>query len=182
MRAARGLPSLRGDLAFRLVRGALRDTRRVAFRVVHFSVQRDHVHLLVEATDGASLSSGMRGLAVRVARRLNRALGRRGAVWGDRWNGRALRSPREVRNALAYVLFNGHKHGDVQFGVDPCSSIYWSGLSLADPAYAALGELSGARDPPVSSPRTWLLRVGWQRHGLLRMRDIPRPARRQRDC
>ncbi len=116
-----------------MIRAALRDAQRATFRVVHFSVQRDHVHLLVEASNRITLSSGMRGLAIRIARRLNRALRRRGSVFGDRWHGHALRSPREVRNALAYVLFNGTKHGAVPFGLDPCASVYWAADSLAAP-------------------------------------------------
>ncbi len=174
MRAAQRLPSFRADLPFGVIRSAMRDARGGPVRIVHFSIQRDHIHLLVEAANARALSSGMRGLAIRIARRLNRALGRRGAVWGDRWHGRALRSPRAVRNALAYVLFNGHKHGVVPLGLDPCASIFWSACAFADVAYHALADHPAARDPPVSPARAWLLSTGWQRHGLLRLRDQPR--------
>src|SRR4051812_4678789 len=85
-----------------LLRAARRDPER--FRVVHFSVQPDHLHLVVEAKDARSLSIGMRGLAVRVARYVNDLLGRRGKFWADRWHGRALGSPREMRNVMLYVL------------------------------------------------------------------------------
>ena len=80
------------------------------FGSLHFSVQSNHVHLMVEARDKAHLSKGMRGLAIRVALAVNRALRRRGRVWSDRYHARALRTPREVRNGLVYVLANWKKH------------------------------------------------------------------------
>jgi hypothetical protein len=86
LRARAGLPSLRGEGVFGPVREAIRAASWEAFRVVQFSVQRDHVHLIVEA-DEAGLGSGARGLAIRLARAINRALGRRGAVWGGPLSG-----------------------------------------------------------------------------------------------
>jgi hypothetical protein len=143
--------------------------------VTHFSVQRDHIHLLVEASSASALSSGMHGLAVRVARRLNRTLERRGSLWADRWHAHALSTPREARNAIAYVLLNGRKHGDVPFGLDPYSSVCWSADALADPVYRTLlPGLRASTAAPVHEPRTWLLRIGWRRGGLLRMADSPR--------
>ncbi len=120
----------------------------------------------------------VRGLAIRMARRLNLAIGRRGGGWGDRWHGHALTGPREARNALAYVLMNGRKHGEVAIGLDPCASIYWSADCFADVAYRELlGQMRAARDPPVVPAKTWLLRVGWRRLGLLRMVDVPHRRR-----
>jgi putative transposase len=73
-------------------------------------VQHDHLHLLVEASSKRELSAGMRSVVIRIARYVNALLGRRGRYWADRWHGRGLRSPREVRNALVYVLANFRKH------------------------------------------------------------------------
>jgi len=101
------------SFVFPSVRLALSRATRSAperFRILQFSVQRDHVHIIVEAIDKRALSSGVRGLAIRIARYVNDLLGRRGTFWADRWHGRALRSPREVRNALVYVLANFRKH------------------------------------------------------------------------
>jgi hypothetical protein len=136
-------------------------------RVVHFSVQADHLHLLVEAPDTDALCLGARGLAIRLARAINRALGRAGAVWGDRYHMRALRTPREVRHGLVYVLMNFKKHIHGARGIDPLSSA---------------AALDGLRDsvprpeplpPAVSRPRTWLLHIGWRRHGLIGPADAP---------
>lgn len=139
--------------------------------MVHFSVQPDHVHLIIEAHDKDALSRGMRGLGIRVARRLNAALGRRGSLWGDRWNGRDLRTPREVRSCLVYVLMNFKKHVRDARGADACSSAPWFDgwrERVAPPAPPDL-----ARDPPVRKPRTWLASHGWRRHGLLSQQERP---------
>jgi hypothetical protein len=166
------LPRLRADLPFGVISNAIRAAQRSGFRIAHFSVQRDHVHLLVEAADMRALSAGMRGLVIRLARRLNAALRRSGRLWGDRWNGRALGSPREVKNALAYLFFNARKHRELPFGIDGYASSVWAWDCFGDPVYRdGLEALARSREPPVAAPRTWLLRTGWRRHGLLGMRD-----------
>lgn len=136
-------------LRLALSRAARRDAER--FRVVHFSAQPDHVHLVVEAEDARTLSSGVRGLAVRIARYVNDLLGRRGAFWADRWHGRALSTPREVRHVLVYVLANFRKHarGRLQAGLDPYSSAGWfDGWREWRPE-------SGV-PPPFAEPRPWV--------------------------
>jgi putative transposase len=67
-----------------LVAAARRDPNR--FRIAHFSVQWDHVHLVVEAADKRALSSGVRSVAIRIARYVNDLLKRRGVLWADRWH------------------------------------------------------------------------------------------------
>ena len=171
LRAMRGLPPFREGVLFRELRRRLAAANRAAdargaFRVVHFSVQNDHLHLLVEADDARALARGVQGLAIRLARGLNGLLGRRGRVWGDRFHSRELTSPRAVRNALVYVLMNAKKHAALgASGLDPMSSVRgFDGLSrpcVGDPE-------------PVRPARTWLGSVGWRRHGLIRPDERPR--------
>jgi len=143
---------------------------RDEFRILHFSVQGDHIHLMVEATDKASLSTGARGLSIRIARAFNKAAGRTGAVWGDRYHARALTTPREVRNGLVYVLMNVRKHHPGPWdGLDPCSSARWFDGFHDRPPSTALA-------PPVHLPRTWLAAHAWRRHGLLSITESPRLA------
>ena len=118
MRARPGLPSLRRPAIYRVVSDCIARASRGQFRVVQFSVQRDHLHLLVEASDKNALSGGARGLAIRSARRLNGHLGLRGKVWGDRYHTRPMKTPTEVRRALVYVLMNIKKHSQV-----PCEGV-----------------------------------------------------------
>jgi REP element-mobilizing transposase RayT len=171
LRASRRLPSLRKQALFLALRRALGATARSWFRVVHFSVQADHVHLLVEADDATSLSRGVRGVTIRLARAFNRAAGRCGKVWGDRYHARALRTPREVRNGIVYVLMNWKKHVASAAGFDPCSSARsfegWKAGSAPWPR-------SRAPDvPPLEAPQTWLVRLGWKRRGLIDATERP---------
>jgi REP element-mobilizing transposase RayT len=171
LRAKAGIPSLRQARLFPVVRTAISAAaNRPAFRVVHFSVQSDHVHLIVEAADARALSSGSRGLSVRIARAVNRALGRSGPFWGDRYHTRALQTPREVRHGLVYVLMNFRKHlPAAPPELDPCSSAAWCDGLRPPPVPVP----SGAGPPPVARPRTWLAAAGWRRHGLIAHHERP---------
>lgn len=167
LRARKGLPSFRDDRVFGAVRRALAQATGAAFRVIHFSVQRDHVHLVIEADSHRAMIRGMQGLAIRVARAVNRAIGRYGRVWGDRYHARLLRTPREVRNALVYVLQNFRKHLRNARGLDPRSSAAWF-----------TGWRTALRDgpstsPPIAKARTWLAAFGWRRHGLIGVNEAP---------
>jgi putative transposase len=111
LRVLPGVASLRGPALFAAVRGALaRGKQQFGFSLVHFSVQRDHLHLIAEAQDRRALARGMQGLSIRVARAVNAQLGRRGRLFADRYHARALTTPRTVRLALRYVLLNLRKH------------------------------------------------------------------------
>ena len=167
MRAVRGLPSLRARGVFPAVRRGLAAASRAEFRIVHFNVQSNHVHLLIEAERTRALARGMQGVAIRLAKTINRTLGRSGRIWSDRYYSRALRTPREVRNGIIYVFLNGRKHRVAGPGIDPCSSGAWFRgwrQRIETPASAA----------PVAQPRTWLLSVGWRRSGPIGLDDGPK--------
>jgi REP element-mobilizing transposase RayT len=167
LRAFARLPSLRKQIVFAALRRALGRTARSWFRVVHYSVQSNHIHLLIEADDKSSLTRGIAGTAIRFARAVNRVAHRRGSVWEDRYHARAAGTPREVRNAIVYVLMNWKKHVLGAKGFDPCSSaMSFAGWS-AHPS-------SGPPVDPVQAAETWLLRTGWKRHGLVATNERPR--------
>ena len=134
------------------------------FRLLHYSIQGNHLHLFVEAGDRDALARGIQGLKVRIAKALNRLWQRSGAVWADRYHVRAAKTPREVRNVLGYILNNGRRHGRTwnRGYPDPYSSALWfDGWSN----YVHDGLLSA--EGPIAKARSWLARVGWRRHGLL---------------
>jgi len=146
------------------------------FRLVHYSLQATHAHLLVEATDADALGRGMMALGARMARALHRTFRRRGPVLAERFHARVLRTPREVRNALAYVLLNARRHArqlTTALRVDPASSGRWFDGWRSQPATE--GETVAAI--PVSPARTWLLGTGWRRHGLIDPSEVPGPSR-----
>jgi REP element-mobilizing transposase RayT len=143
-RLVRRLPNARRPALFRAIRRAF-NAGREAFggRLCHFSVQKDHLHLIVEAANREALSRALQALAIRVARAINRVLGRKGKVFADRYHMRILKTPTEVKSALRYVLDNRWKHNPrrPEFFVeqDFCSSLAWL-------------------ESAVVAPRTWLLR------------------------
>src|SRR5262249_19348018 len=138
---------------------------RFGFRLVHFSVQSTHLHLLAEASDRRALARGVQGLSIRIAKAINRRLGRHGKVFNDRYHARALRTPRETRWAMRYVLANVRKHARSEAALpygfaDGRSSAPWFGgwsrpraliFGLDSESNAAKGD-----DAPVVVPRTWL--------------------------
>ena len=194
-----GLPSLRHARELVVVRSAIdAASATTEFRVVHHSIQSNHLHLIVEAANRGALSKGMSALLVRIARGLNSLWRRRGAIFADRFHERALRTPAEVRNSLVYVLQNARKHGISASGPDAYSSgpgfdgwLDVPGLSdalqrqrvrietrLAE-VWCMLTEIRGSRRSPTPGlksfePSTWLLRIGWKRRGLLELDERPR--------
>ena len=177
------LRSLRSQFLFPTVCGAIRDTNGRflgQFGIVQFSVQSNHIHLLVEAQDGAALQKGAKGLSIRLAQRLNRLLFRRGSVFEDRWHGHALTSPRAVRNALVYLFANFRKHRErIATLLDPCSSAPFFAcftecrgripLTLGPPFVRR----TGAAASSTVAAQSWLLKEGWMRHGLISVTDSP---------
>nr|MDQ3036426.1 transposase [Myxococcota bacterium] len=162
--------NLRTKRAFaRLLPAFLAVCERFGMRLVHFSVQGDHIHLVVEAEDRRALARGMQSLCVRIARALNEMMQTTGGVFADRYHHRVLATPRQVRAALAYVLGNARRHGHAPRGsgwLDPFSSaLAFDGWR--DGLDASQAALARAHPPPVARPRTWLLAVGWKRAGGL---------------
>ena len=170
LRIASGLGSLRESKTFEAMRKVFATFReREGFRIVHFAVLRDHLHMIVEADSRECLGDAMRSFCARMARALNQVWGRRGNVFPQRFHEVLLETPRQVRNALCYVLNNARKHGlRLALGVmDPFSSADafdgWTGFRLAMTRSEGL----------VAKARSWLLRTGWRRHGPLRVDDVP---------
>jgi REP element-mobilizing transposase RayT len=146
LRVREAVWNLRSKRSFRVLRRAFFAGRdRFGFRLNHYSVQGNHLHLIVEATDAQAMSRGMQGLAIRMAKRLNAMMGRHGAVFAERYHSRILRTPAETRNALHYVLFNRHKHL-AELGT-PIMPAVVDEYSSANPDEEAT----------VIEPRTWLL-------------------------
>jgi putative transposase len=118
LRVIGAVGNLRRRFTYRAIREAtLTTARREDFRIVHLSIQRTHVHLLVEAHHKQALASGMQGFQISAAKHLNAAISkvkpgprRRGTVFPDRYHAEIITSPRQARHALSYVLNNWHKH------------------------------------------------------------------------
>jgi len=154
LRLRRGLPSLRRRRTLAVLhRCFAAGGDKPTFRLCEFSIQSNHLHLIVEASGKSALSRGMQGLAVRIARALNSAWRRKGTVFADRYHARILETPTEVRNALRYVLHNARHHGTRYRGLDRFSSGPW---------FTGWLDQTPLESPsPLARARTWLLRTGW---------------------
>ena len=178
-----GLPSLRGEgLAEAILEALEARPRGDGFRVVHFSLQSNHLHLICEAHDNAALTSGMRGLGVRIARAVNRFLGRTGRVIAERFHLHVLRTMQEVRNAVRYVLQNAARHGSWRCRPreeggpprpDPLSSAAWF-LHWTERTQ----ELSPrqARASVIDEAQTWLMRMAFEGGAERPVQQPGRPA------
>ena len=194
IRVASDIGSLRKRDMFLAIREAsIVTAMREDFRIVHLSVQGTHLHLLVEADSKSAITRGMRGFQISAARQINAVMTARtgklrtGAVFPDRYHSRALTSPRAVRHALAYVLNNWRRHREDRddrartWAVDPFSSgVMFPGWreregmpTLFRPPRTYLGVVTWL-------PRTWLLRTGWTRHGLVSTHEVPGPEHARR--
>jgi putative transposase len=187
IRAVEAIGTLRQRVMYKAVRRALITTfTRTNFRIVHLSIQGTHIHLLIEADDREALARGMQAFQISAAKHLNAAVTRRtgkrrrGTVFVDRYHARIIRMPQQARNALAYVLNNWRKHREnrdaaaIEHGwkVDPFSSAPtftgWRDIDTTAIAWPATYE-----PLPVWEPKTWLLREGWKKHGLLLSTEVP---------
>jgi REP-associated tyrosine transposase len=171
-------PSLRSVKIVRAVEKTFaRGCERPGFRLVHYSLQGNHAHLIVEAQGPEALGRGMMAIGSRLARAVNRVTGRTGPVLADRYHHRVLSTPREVRSALQYVLLNARRHTETegraaarQVRLDPASSAHWfDGWKHRD----TLDDRHLWTKRPVARARTWLLTLGWRQHGLLDPNDVP---------
>ena len=175
VRMLRDLPRLRNfDFMPMLKRSFIAGCDKGGFRIVQFSIQTNHIHLIVEADDNTALARGIQGWAVRIARGLNGKLGRRGTVFADRYHVEIITMPKQMRNAYCYVLQNARHHGidigNAWHGLDPFSSGWWfDGWSRDDWRV-------GMKPPDIRSvvpAKSWLATTGWRRHGELGITESP---------
>jgi REP element-mobilizing transposase RayT len=183
LRVRTDVPSLRTVALVREFQRSLAEaSERGSFRVAHYSIQGDHAHMIVEAHGKEALATGMKSIGARLARAANRVFGRSGPVLDGRYHHRLLRTPREVRRALAYVLLNARHHFRsgarkaivaTRVLLDPASSARWFDGWRSKTA-TRISETDARCE--VARPRTWLLRVGWRRHGLVDPSEVPGAA------
>ncbi len=174
LKLRRGLQSLRRSKTFEAItRSFHKYSLREGFRLVHFSVQHDHLHLIAEADSKSGLTHAMQRLTVSLARQLNfvwlRMNGKwTGRVFRERYHQHVIRNPKEVRAALLYVLRNALKHHEIRAGEQDrySSARYFDGFSKAKP-----------QAPPknlIVKATAWLLSTGWRKSGLIKSCEVPR--------
>ena len=199
LRIERAVGKLRTRACYRAIReAAVTLLPHEDCRIVQLSIQSTHLHLLVEADSSRALSRGMQAFQISAAKHVNAAVSnagswwerrqgrrplpkrRKGRVFADRYHARLVTSPLQARRELAYVLNNWRKHGEDQrpfartWKIDPFST-GWGFLGWREHAEApwAWSKPPTYEPIPVYGPRSWLLREGWKRYGLIGMREVP---------
>ena len=161
------LPTLRAHRTANVILGCLAAAaNRFETRIVHYSLQKNHLHLILESANIEALARAAKGLSIRIAKAMNRMIESHGQVVPDRYDAHILKTPLEVKHALQYVLNNARKHlrgpgVRILWEVDP----YSSGAVFDGWARKVTAPTGPA--PPVSRAGTWLMRLGWRRHGLI---------------
>jgi REP element-mobilizing transposase RayT len=205
LRVNREVGSLRRRHMYRAMRAAtiavaLRELNfetQGAFRIVHISIQRTHVHLIVEGDSKEALAKGLQGFQISAAKHINREYSvraglerrRRGNVFTDRYHQQHLTSPRQARNAMAYVLNNWRKHGEdrrvgrerdrgpdgaARWNVDPYSTgALFGGWQQRVDAELLWRWPETYQPLVVYVPQSWVLRTGWTRHGRVSFHEVP---------
>jgi REP element-mobilizing transposase RayT len=192
LRVEASIGNLRRRSIYLAIQGATQVVaKRSDIRLVHVSIQRTHLHLIVESDDRLALAKGMQAFQVSAARRINRAMRvegqepRRGRVFVDRYHAELITSPRQARHVLAYVLNNWRKHAEDEreerardWLVDPFST-----GALFD-GWKERAQIPAWPDGYVSllvhAPRTWLLTRGWAMHGPISCLAVPAATARTR--
>jgi REP element-mobilizing transposase RayT len=179
LRAIGSVGNLRRRCVYKAIREAsLTTARRENFRIVHLSIQRSHLHLLVEAEHKEALAAGMQGFQCSAAKHINAAISkgrpgprRRGSVFPDRYHAEIITSPTQARNVLSYVLLNFRRHQEDLVAPFSAWKVDWFSSAAMFPDWAEYGEdevflWSGPTtyEPLlVFKPRTWLLAAGWKK-------------------
>lgn len=176
-------PSLRQPEIYAALKAVFAKSSEKGFRLLHFSVQHNHIHLIVEADAAEKLARGMQRLLSRSAMAVNAVAGRKGKLWRDRYHRQDLKTPTTVRNAFVYVLFNSRKHDFIGKdlmrlleSIDPCSSAAWfDPTGWKKDRAPAPDDIRAAGPSIVAEPTTWLARVGWKKspRGLLSIVESP---------
>jgi REP element-mobilizing transposase RayT len=192
LRVIAAVGNLRRRCVYQAIREAtLTTARREDFRIVQVSIQRTHVHLLVEADDKTALASGMQGFQISAAKHLNAAISkgkrgprRRGTVFPDRYHAEIITSPRQARHALSYIMNNWRRHQEDLRAPMSGWTIDWFSSAILFTGWAEYGDAPflwrgpATYDPLiVYQPRTWLLREGWKKAGVISCRDVPSARR-----
>jgi REP element-mobilizing transposase RayT len=178
-----GAPQIRYGKCYRALRPVLNALLGAPdYRVIHISIQNNHIHLIVEAANKRALQTCMQRFAIRAARALQPVIDYYGQkVFAFRYHDTQIKTARQARNTLAYVLNNWRKHReDVHTAVTRAAMVdpYSSGISFDGWIGSPRFKIPAYYDPlPVSPAQTSLLTREWRRYGLIDPFERPGPLR-----
>ena len=165
LRVRGDIPNLRTKQRFHFIQEGLIRSHLSDFRILHYSIQKNHIHILAEAENGKALERGMKRFTIFLAKKLNRALDRKGSVFAGRFFSRILKTPQQVKNVLKYVLQNAAKHMGRKFYYDCFSSSHyfrdWNKLIGFHPK-TPLYPQDWFYCDTLRKPTFWLAKTGWK--------------------
>jgi REP element-mobilizing transposase RayT len=169
VRLRKSMPNLRQRRLQRALHKGILMSEKLGLRVIHYAMQTNHLHLIVEAKDNPGLARGMQSLIGRMGKIIRRYIGGKGSVFAGRYHLRVIKTASYMKNVLKYVLFNSARHLDVIEHIDSFSSAdsftKWRqllGRKLTGFIAAQVATMTPRKAPDVFAPKTWLASVGWQ--------------------
>lgn len=102
---------------------AIKRARLMKLKIIHYTLEYNHVHLLVEADTHHALHRGMQAFGISFSKAINKTKRLKGTVYKHRYHFRQICSSRELKNVLHYIFHNGIKHGRTSSLIDPFNSL-----------------------------------------------------------
>lgn len=169
MKLREGLPNIQCPEMHEKFKSGLRKAKALGLRVIHYTVERNHIHMMIECSNNSSLSRGMKSLGASFGRAIRAFAGGKGPVFKERFHMRVVKTPMEVRNVIAYVLTNTSKHHKMAPGPTPYSSgMYFSEWKKllgrrAGPVLREFVPITTDLPEFLCEPKSWLAREGWRK-------------------
>lgn len=116
--------NLKNKNVLAILKKAIFNARRQGLKVIHYSLEYDHIHLIIEADNNRTLGKGMQAFGVTLAKAINRMRKVKGQVYKHRYHFRQITSSRQLKNVMTYIFNNGVKHKTSATALSPFNSIW----------------------------------------------------------
>lgn len=111
IKIAKEKSNLKNKEVLSILKRAILNSRKMGLRVIHFTLEYDHIHLLIEAENNHLLGKGMQSFGVTLSKAINKLKKTSGQVYRHRYHFRKITSARQLKNVMNYIFRNGLKHG-----------------------------------------------------------------------
>lgn len=141
---------IKNKQVLKILHYAIRRSRIKGLRIIHYTLEYNHIHLLVEAADKQTVHQGMQSFGITFAKKINAIKRLKGTVYKHRYHLRKINSPRELKNVLYYIFNNGIHHKRTSTVLDPYNTL---------PAFKSLKFLYGHWSNKIEADikKSWFL-------------------------
>jgi REP element-mobilizing transposase RayT len=102
---------------------SIKRARMKRLKIVHYTLEYNHIHLLVEAEIKQLVHQGMQAFGISLAKKINTIKRLKGTVYKHRYHLRKINSPRDLKNVLHYIFNNGIHHKRTSNVLDSYNSL-----------------------------------------------------------